>query len=213
MPFSARTTACQTLLLGSFLLLPGLPAQAGGDRSRNISARDFVDGARNDPAQNSDLLFSQHSGRGHDRPRRIRGREHLGRLDEESASDRMRALAYLDALSALEDRLNDSHWLPFRHHDPSGPAVLESLDRPAADASSKDESLRSHFRIKLLRGVQYRQEFPVGDRKLSLEVYGPVVPGGPGLGLQMKSRVADHGVRMKAYGSMDEAGFTIDINF
>jgi hypothetical protein len=102
-------------------------------------------------------------------------------------------------------------WRPFWHKRPPGPEILMSLDEPAAAPSAKKAGGRLH--LNLSRGLEYRHEFPLGDRKLSLKVHGPVVQGGAGLGLQMNGRVKDHRIRMRAYGTMDEAGVTVDFEF
>jgi hypothetical protein len=46
-----------------------------------------------------------------------------------------------------------------------------------------------------------------------MRVYGPVVPGGPGLGLQLKGHVLDRRFRLNAYGGTNEAGLTVDLQF
>jgi hypothetical protein len=212
MPFSARTLPLEMLLIGA-LLMPGSPALAGdGDgKARKIVARDILDEIHNEQDEKAEFLFGGGRKRpGILKPRRASRVEAPARLHDPPA-DLARKVEARDVVPEIDDDSTELSWRPFWHKRPAGRQILMSLDEPTPPPAAR--STGGRFHLNLSRGLEYRRDFPMGDRKLSLKVHGPIVQGGPGLGLQMNGRVKDHRIRMRAYGSIEEAGVTLDFEF
>lgn len=221
MPFSRRSVPFETLLLGelllgAMLLAPPLPARADDDDDGKIAARDIMEGIEDQAKERSKLFFGDE--RSPDpvllRGGRRAGGDRAGNFDD---PEKARRLVAEELLDGIEERLNQGRWIPFRRHDrkTTGPEVLFGLDDPAPEPPVAADSWRSRFRLSLMRGLEYRQEFQTGERnrKLQMRVFGPVVPGGPGLGFQLKGRVLERRFRLNAYGGTNEAGVTMDVEF
>jgi len=205
------------LLLGAVLLGPVLPARAGDDDDGKIAARDVMEGVQDQARERARLFFGDD--RSPDPVLERRGR-HLtaDRVGNFTDPEKARRLLAGELLDGIEERLNHGRWIPFRHPDrkTTGPEVLFGLEDPTPEPPAvAADSWRSRFRLSLMRGVEYRQEFQTGERnrKLQMRVFGPVVPGGPGLGFQLKGRVLDRRFRLNAYGGANEAGLTMDLEF
>ena len=221
MSFSMRSVfslPLHAVLLGAFLLAPALPVRAGDDDEQDgrLSARDVVEGVHDVVKERNKFFFGTDEspdpviGRG---GHRFQGDRPGDFHDPEKA----RRLVAEEILDGVEDRLNQGKWIPFRHRDrkTTGPDVLFGLDDPSPAIPVMTDSWTSRFRVSLVRGLEYRQEFATGERnrKIQMRVYGPVVPGGPGLGLQLKGHVLDRRFRLNAYGGTNEAGLTMDFQF
>lgn len=90
--------------------------------------------------------------------------------------------------------------------------ILAGLD--AIPPETESEPFYTRFHLSHKRGVEYRQTIPMGEQKLSLKLYGPVVKKKMGLGLRLRGlRVADHALSLKAYGSRKKQGLKIEIEF
>ena len=88
--------------------------------------------------------------------------------------------------------------------------ILFSLDGPATPSSW----IRSHFRLTTKKGLEYRHEFFVGEQKLELKLYGPIVKKKPGMGVQLRGlTVSDHEVTIKAYGNTRKGGIRFKFDF
>ncbi len=88
--------------------------------------------------------------------------------------------------------------------------ILFSLDGPATQTSW----IRTHFHLTTKKGLEYRHEFSVGEQKLELELYGPIVKKKPGMGVQLRGlTVADHAVVIKAYGNTKKGGVRFKFDF
>ncbi len=83
------------------------------------------------------------------------------------------------------------------------------------DEDAKAKSfIRGHFRINLKHGLGYRQQFSVGEQRLKLKLYGPIVKGNPGLRLKLTGlEVHDKPVEIKAFGNPEKGGFEFKIDF
>jgi hypothetical protein len=227
------------ILLGALLFLPARPVRAGGDgegpderwRQGGIAARDVVEPYLEDSRDRSRFFYGDD--RGPD-PVLLRGGrvgDRYGNLDDPEQARRRVAEEMLDR---LEQRLNRPDWIPFRdrgrdreedgdreREDARGrdrkhpvPDILFGLEDPMPAPPVTDDSWMSHFRLSLSRGLEYRQEWETGpNRKLQMRLYGPVVPGGPGLGLQLRGHVLDRRFRLNAYGGASEAGLAVDVEF
>ena len=132
-------------------------------------------------------------------------------------SDRARGVAARELLEAIEDGVNAGNWIPFRHRKTRGQEILATLEQslPEDEASvvPTEQSLRSRFRFHLARGIEYRQEVEVAEQPLKMRIYGPIVSGSPGLGLQLRGDVSDHAFEFQAFGSADEVGVEIRFGF
>jgi hypothetical protein len=220
MPFSMRTVPSlplRSVLIGAFLLASAGPARADDDdRDGKLSAREVMEGVHDVAKERSKFFFGTDEspdpviGRG---GHRFQGDRPGDFHDPEKA----RRLVAEEILDGVEARLNQGKWIPFRHRDrkTTGPDVLFGLDDPSPGIPVMTDSWTSRFRVSLVRGLEYRQEFATGDRnrKLQMRVFGPIVPGGPGLGLQLKGHVLDRRFRLNAYGGTNEAGLTMDFEF
>lgn len=221
MRFSTRSTPFDGLpfaasLLGLLLVAPSDPARADGGKGR-IESRDFVEERFDFERQRAKLLFGDEKSPDPVIDRRgLRGR---GDADGFAADEESRRRVAEELLDGLEERFNEGRWIPFRHPKATGPEILKSLDGLAeAEAQAQaipDASWRSRFRLSLVRGLEYRQDFsgPDGDRKMQMRLFGPVVPGGPGLGFQLRGDLFDHRMRIQGYGGPSEAGITFDLEF
>jgi hypothetical protein len=220
MPFSCRSAPCASLPLGAPLLAALLfapVARAGNDDSSgHVAASELVEEAQGEANARAELFYGDHGNRDsrHDRGLRLHEDRALGLGDP----DATRRLMAEELLAGLENRLNEGRWIPFRnrHRKSPGPQVLLELqDTEPEPPIGGDDSWRSRFRVNLTRGLEYRQEFGAGEErdKLQMRVYGPVVPGGPGLGLQLRGRALDRRFRLNAYGGASEAGVTVDFEF
>lgn len=103
------------------------------------------------------------------------------------------------------------------HADPSPPAepeeqhdVLLSLDRAPIPLGQP----RSELRFSLKKGLEYRRRFAVGARRLTLELWGPVVKGKPGLGVELKGlELGSHELRVDAYGNANQGRVRLKLSF
>ena len=111
----------------------------------------------------------------------------------------------------LEDRANEKLLLSVPRDKSSGPAVLAAVGEAVPDPPKV--SFREHFRLSLRRGLEYRHKVDLGDQRLSMKLWGPIVGSKPGLGFAVDSVVEAHRVQMKAYGSMEKAGLQIELEF
>lgn len=222
MPFSTRSAPFDGLpfaasLLGLLLLAPVAPARADDDDEDKgrIQVSDFMGERYEEEQQRAKLLFGDEKSPDPVIDRRgLRGR---GEARGFAADAEARRRVVEELLDGVEDRVNEGRWIPFRHRKATGPEILKSLDGLAEGGSEAvaDPSWRSRFRVSLARGLEYRQEFATGegDRKLQMRLFGPVVPGGPGLGFQLRGYVSDYRLRINGYGSASEAGITFDLEF
>lgn len=219
MPFSSRSAPGASLQFGAPLLAALLiapVARAGSDdRDGHLAASELVEELQDEAQARAELFYGDRGG--HDP---LEGRPLHFADDPVGVApdpDPTRRVMAEELLTLLEERLNEGRWIPFRDRDrkTSGPQVLFGLDDPAAEAPAVGDSWRRRFRVNLTRGLEYRQEFGAGDRdgKLQMRVYGPVVPGGPGLALQLRGRALDRRFRVNAYGSPSEAGVVVDFEF
>ncbi len=88
--------------------------------------------------------------------------------------------------------------------------ILFSLDGPATQTSW----IRTHFHLTTKKGLEYRHEFSVGEQKLKLKLYGPIVKKKPGMGVQLRGlTVADHEVMFEAYGNTKKGGIRFKFDF
>lgn len=205
------------LLIGASLLAFAVPAQAGNDdRDGRLAAREMLENVHDEAKQRAKFFF------GDDRspdPVLLRGgRQFRGdRPGDFHDPDKARRLVAEEILQGLETRLNQGKWIPFRNkeRETTGPEVLFGLEDPGPELPVVTDSWRSRFRLSLVRGLEYRQEFHPGNgnRKLQMRVFGPVVPGGPGLGMQLRGQVLERRFRLNAYGGTNEAGLTMDLEF
>lgn len=220
MLFSRRSVPLDTLLigellLGAFLLVPAAARGGNDDRDGRIAAREFLDGIHDDARTRSRLFDGDLDAPDpvRDRGRRLRY-DRAGNFED---PDKARRLVAEEILAGLEQRVNEGRWIPFRNKERGspGPQVLFGLEDPTPESPVVGDSWRSRFRVSLVRGLEYRQEFATGERnrKLQMRVYGPVVPGGPGLGLQLRGHALDRRFRLNAYGGASEAGVTVDFEF
>lgn len=243
-PFPFDTVLLGELLLGAFLITAAPPARAGGDDDEDeeyqgrISAGQLMEAIDDHARYRSELFFGNQDAPDPVLFRGGRGGDRYGNFDDPEKARRMLAEEWLER---LEQRLNQKskEWNPFRDEDEgrkrdgngdrnrkrdrdrdeawrsSGPKLLFGLEDPTPDPVVIGESWKSRFRMSLVRGLEYRQEWPAGggDRKLRMRVYGPIVPGGPGLGLQLKGHLLDHRFRLNAYGAEKEFGLTMDLEF
>jgi hypothetical protein len=198
-------------LLGALVLLPAAPVRAGDDDDNGrIAAREVMETIHDQAKDRAKFFFGDDESPDPVLDRGKRGRVRFGEIDDQG---RKRRLAAEEILDGIEDRLNQGKWIPFRHRKASGPQVLAGLDELAPDPPAIDDSWRSRFRFSVVRGIEYRQDVPLAGNRLQMRFYGPVVPNGPGLGFQLKGRVLDRRMRLNAYGTTDEAGLTLDIEF
>jgi hypothetical protein len=219
MPFSRRSVPFDTLLfgellLGALLLGPASPALADDDDDGQLGAREVLENIHDDAKESAKFFFGDE-----DSPDPVYARggytgDRFGNFDD---PEKARRLVAEEILDGLEDRLNQRRWIPFRDRDRkrSGPEILFGLEDPTPAPVVTGDSWRSRFRVSLARGLEYRQEWPTDahNRKLQMRVFGPVVPGGPGLGLQLKGHLLDRRFRLNAYGGTNEAGLTMDFEF
>lgn len=209
------------LLLGALLLVPAAPARAGDDeRDGRLAAREVLEDFHEEVQERERFFYGDDEAPDLVRERgpRLRG-DRVGSFED---PEQARRLLSEELLDRLEDRLNrgfnEGRWIPFWHRDDrkgSGPEILFGLDDPAPGPAAATDSWRSRFRLSLVRGLEYRQDFATSqpNRKLQMRVFGPVVPGGAGLGFQLKGHVLDHRFRLNAYGGTNEAGLTVDLEF
>jgi hypothetical protein len=88
--------------------------------------------------------------------------------------------------------------------------VLLSMDQ----APRREEPFRSRFEVSKKRGLVYSQQLRLGDQKVGLKVYGPVVKKRPGMGIELEGlAIGDHSVGIKAYGSTKRQGFKVEVKF
>jgi hypothetical protein len=222
MPFSRRSVPFDTvligeLLLGALLLAPAGPAWAGNDDEEDgrLGAREVLENIHDDAKHRRKFFYGDEDSRDPVWARGRRGGDRYGNFDD---PEKARRLVAEEILDGLEQRLNQRRWIPFRDRDRkrSGPEILFGLDDPTpAPPVIASDAWHSRFRLNLMRGLEYRQEWPTGERnrKLQMRVFGPVVPGGPGLGLQLKGHVLDRRYRLNAYGGSNEVGMTMDLEF
>lgn len=213
-------TACfESLLIGILLLLTAGPAEAG-NRGDKISARDVVENANEHAERTSELLFGDRKEKKKASTVRPVGRRELaggggGGMAAAADVEPVRGVAALELLERIEDGINSGSWIPFRDRRSAGRRILAEYEERSDDAPRPlvEESFRSRFHFDVMRGIEYRQDLPFGERGMRLDVYGPITPGGPGLGLQLKGHVVEHRFKLKAYGSTNEGGVTVDIEF
>lgn len=225
MPFSWSSTRFDAFLLAALLpaavmLATAAPARADrDDRDGQIGAREVMETIQ-DQAQERTKLFFGDSDPSSPDPVRDRaprlGGDRVGNFEDPYEARRLLAEEFLDG---IEDRLNEGRWIPFwgwgRDRKASGPEILFGLDDPTPEPVVGDDSWRSRFRLSLVRGLEYRQEFAAGqgDGKLQMRLFAPIVPGGPGLGFQLKGRMLERRFRLNAYGGASEAGLSMEIEF
>jgi hypothetical protein len=101
--------------------------------------------------------------------------------------------------------------------DPSERQILMTADGPVPDDG---EPFRDRFHFNVKRGVEYRQEVPLGNSNFLLELYGPVIkkkPGlgfrEPGLGFRVTGSVGKYPVLIKGYGDAKKQRVTFRIDF
>jgi len=221
MPFSKRSVPFDTvllgeILLGAFLITAAGPAAGKGDEDHDgrIAAREVMESIHGDAKQRTKFFFGGDDSPDPVQARGGRGGDRYGNFDD---PEKARRLVAEEILDGLEERVNQGRWIPFRHRDrkTSGPEILFGLDDPTPEVPVLTDSWKSRFRVSLVRGLEYKQEWATGERnrKIQMRVFGPVVPGGPGLGLQLKGHVLDRRFRLNAYGGANEAGLTVDLEF
>lgn len=220
MPFSKRSVPFDTVLLGellfgAFLLTIAPPARAGDDEDDGrLAAREYLEDIQDEAKDRAKLFFGDDESPDPVLLRGRRGGDRYGNFDD---PEKARRLVAEEILDGLERRLNQGRWIPFRDEDreTTGPEILFGLDDPTPEPAVVVDSWRSRFRMSFVRGLEYKQEWATGyrNRKLQMRVFGPVVPGGPGLGFQLKGHVLDRRFRLNAYGGTNEAGLTMDLEF
>lgn len=88
--------------------------------------------------------------------------------------------------------------------------VLLSLDPHSVTPGH----VRSELRFSLKKGVEYRRHFAVGPRRLTLELWGPIVKKKPGFGVELKGlELGDHDVRVDAYGNTGQGKIRVKLSF
>jgi hypothetical protein len=227
MPFSRRPVSFDALLIGEILLgalLLAGPARADDDDDDGrLSAREVMEEIHDEARDRARWMFGDDDDHDPVYARPGRG-DRTGSFDN---PDQARRLVAEEILDRLEARLNEGRWIPFRNEERkerkerkerrerSGPEILFGLEDPTAQAPVLADPWTSRFRVSLMRGLEYKQEFDTRNprRKLEMRVFGPVVPNGPGLGVQLKGHVLERRFRMNAYGTGDEAGLTLDLEF
>jgi hypothetical protein len=149
------------------------------------------------------------------------GGDRINRFDDPENARRLKEI--LDGLEqTLNRKVNEGHWLPFgkQERKPTNPEILFELEPAAPHEPVATDSWKSRFHFRLSRGLEYRQEWPTGerDRTLQMRISGPVVNDGLGLGFRLDGHVLDLPFQLKAYGSRgydgrNEAGITFDLEF
>lgn len=221
MPFSKRSVPADAilgeLLIGIFILTSAASAQAGG----TVPASDVNQGSYDMARERHKLFFGDEDSPD---PVLLRGNgaggDRINRFDDPENARHLKET--LDGLEqALNRRVNEGHWFPLRKRDrkPTGPEILFGLE-PAAPEPVATDSWKSRFHFGLSRGLEYRQEWPTGerDRTLQMRISGPVVNDGLGLGFRLEGHVIDLPFQLKAYGGTgsdgtSEAGITFDLEF
>ena len=88
--------------------------------------------------------------------------------------------------------------------------ILFSLDGRATETTW----IRTHFRLTTKKGLEYRHEFSVGEQKLKLKLYGPIVKKKPGMGVQLGGlTLADREVVIEAYGNTKKGSIRFKFDF
>jgi hypothetical protein len=88
--------------------------------------------------------------------------------------------------------------------------ILFSMD----PARPREASFRDRFHVSKKRGLEYRQEFRLSERKLALKLYGPLVRKKPGLGLQLEGlSLGGRDVEVRAYGNAKRQGVKVELKF
>ena len=74
--------------------------------------------------------------------------------------------------------------------------------------------IRGRFRVNLKRGLEYRQDLTLGDQRVRLKLYGPIVKGNPGLRLKLNGlKLRDREVEIEAFGNPEKGGLEVKIEF
>lgn len=184
MPLSTSSLPFKTLLIGAFLSLPSAAALAG-ERDPDPPSDAVAEIAATLAGENVEAAPRERSGKALSRD--------IAKRREEQALEK----SWFSSFSFFPDK-------------PAEREVLFSLDQPAHEKSFFQE----HFRFSLRKGVEYRQSVPVGDQQWQLRIWGPVVGKSPGLGLELDGlRRSGSRVKMKAFGSLEESGFEVYIEF
>lgn len=132
--------------------------------------------------------------------------------DEHAAA---RGLAARQLLEKLEEQINTGKWIPFRRPRSRGERILATFEESSPEPANGrgPDPFLDRFRFNLSRGLEYGQRIPLSRQGLKLKLYGPIVSGAPGLGLQLKGRLAARDFKLKALGSTDEASLGLEIEF
>jgi len=211
MPRSMRSVPFDALLVGEILigalLLGPAPAARAGDDGK-VQARDLMKLADDESKRRSKLFFGDQ-----DSPDPVLLRD---ASDAGDHSEKARRVVAEEVLDHLEDELNEGKWIPWHRatRKDAGPSILFGLDDPAPAPAVATDSWRNRFRLSLVRGLEYRQQWTtLHSGKFEMRIFGPIVQGGPGLGLQLEGRALDRRFRLNAYGLTDEVGLTVAVEF
>jgi hypothetical protein len=96
--------------------------------------------------------------------------------------------------------------------------ILSSLDdpdfTPNPPSNSSQKPTGNGFRFSKKGQIQYWQTLQIGDDKISIKLYGPVVKKNPGLRFRVEGfRVGDHPVRLEGFGYVNAGGFRVTVRF
>jgi hypothetical protein len=94
--------------------------------------------------------------------------------------------------------------------DPSEHQILMTAGGPVPDDG---EPFRDRFHFNVTRGVEYRQEVPLGNSNFLLKLYGPVIKKKPGLGFRVTGRVGKYPVLIKGDGNAKKQHIAFRIDF
>jgi hypothetical protein len=221
MPLSKRSVLSGAIvgeLLITLLFISARSAEAGG----TAPARAVLDNSYDMARERHRLLFGdEHS----PDPVLLRsnpaGGDRINRFDDPENARHLKEI--LDGLEhALNRKVNEGHWLPFGKPDrkPTDPVTLFDLEPDAPREPDATDSWKDRFHFRLSRGLEYRQEWPTGerDRMLQMRISGPVVKDCLGLGFRLEGHMLDLPFQLKAYGGRrydgrSEAGISFDLEF
>ena len=93
---------------------------------------------------------------------------------------------------------------------PRARQIIASLEQTAYEKSW----LTSHFKLSTKKGVVYRDAFPIGNQKLLLKLWGPIVKKRPGLGFKIEGlKIGDNPIVLKGYGNTKKGKLTFKVSF